>query len=389
MIRRVASAGAVAALALPSGASALDRCADATGSRIVLSGKGTLESILPDGERGMLYTDVTAGALMRLDKPGGTPVRVAAVPDPGGLVRLADGTLLVGTGNGIAGGATGPVLPRAQLLRVDLATGATSVYASGLQMANGLARGEDDTVYASNDITVASGIDRVLPGGGVQTQWAPVPSANGLAVDSTGRYLFAAQTFVPAAIARVDLATRAVTTYARPAEPDLAAGLDGMTIDERDRLFVAANLFGQVWRADPGGALCKLADQPGNASAVAFGGGGSFPAQNLYAVGFNGTMAEIPDARPAPAPASTPAAAKQRLTVTPKRVRAGSLVRFRITLKPAVRRRVRIGSRVVRLSTSGRATVRVRFRTPGRRTVSLLTKRKGAPKATITVLPKR
>jgi hypothetical protein len=70
-----------------------------------------------------------------------------------------------------------------------------------------------------------------------------------------------------------------------------------MAIDERGRLFVAANLISQVWRVDPDRSICLLARQATNASAVAFGGGGAFPAESLYIVGFGGAIIEIPRAR--------------------------------------------------------------------------------------------
>ena len=73
----------------------------------------------------------------------------------------------------------------AGLFRMDPETGARSVFAIGLDQANGVARGPDGSFYASNDI--GGGIGRVLPDGTVQTPWADVESPNGLAIDSLGR----------------------------------------------------------------------------------------------------------------------------------------------------------------------------------------------------------
>jgi hypothetical protein len=146
--------------------------------------------VIADGRGGLLYTDLTANALMELDRPGTTPRKVATVPRGGGLALLPDGKVIVGSGNGLADGLLGALVPRAKLLRVDLDSGRVDTFASGLPMANGLARGLDATIYASDDLTLASGIDRVV-GSNEQPRWAHVPSANGLAVDSTGRYLLA------------------------------------------------------------------------------------------------------------------------------------------------------------------------------------------------------
>ena len=85
-------------------------------------------------------------------------------------------------------------------------------YASGLSMGNGVDRGPDGSFYASNDF--GSNIDRIADG---QTErgWAKVESGNGLQVDSTGKWLYVAQTFRPAAIQRVEIANpQNVTPFA-------------------------------------------------------------------------------------------------------------------------------------------------------------------------------
>ena len=101
-----------------------------------------------------------------------------------------------------------------------------------------------------------------------------VASSNGLVVDTTGRWLYVAQTFVPAAISRVEIADPAhvETWYAAPAA-DSGAALDGLTRDAHDRLYVAANLGGEVWRVQdrrPRHACSPTCRRVGP-SAVAFG----------------------------------------------------------------------------------------------------------------------
>ncbi len=117
-----------------------------------------------------------------------------------------------------------------------------------------------------------AGIDRVL-GGDVTVGWAEVESPNGLVVDTSERWLYAAQTFVPAAISRIEIDNPANVEqwFTAPAD-DVAAGLDGMTRDAQDNLYVAANGGGAVWRVDGQAQACALAHLPPlGPSAVAFG----------------------------------------------------------------------------------------------------------------------
>lgn len=265
----------------------------------VLSGQGVLESVIVDDGGRLFYTDTSLKALMRLDFPGAAPALVAGGIDaPGGLAIDGDGTILVGQGDGFVPGTLGNVSPAARLLRVHPDTGATSEFARGLRMANGVVRAADGTVYASSDVGVA--LDRVSADGTVVTNdWAQVISANGLAIDSTGRWLFAAQTFQPAAIQRVEIADPAnVTTYAAAGVTDWAAGPDGMDIDPSDRLVVAANGAGQVWRVGTDRRICVLARGLLFPSAVAYGRGTSgFSAGRLFVVTFSGVVAEVPAGR--------------------------------------------------------------------------------------------
>jgi len=85
---------------------------------------------------------------------------------------------------------------------VDPPTGETKIHTEGLQMANGIARGPERTIFASVDI--GDGIDRIQAGQ-VEVDWARPLSPNGLVVDSAGTHLFAAQTFTVAAIQRIPL----------------------------------------------------------------------------------------------------------------------------------------------------------------------------------------
>jgi sugar lactone lactonase YvrE len=266
---------------------------------VVAEGLGTLESAIMDPDGRLLFTG--EDSLMRMEAPDAEPeVFVAGVEDPGGLAYGSDGFLYMGYGNTISNAITGPQNPQSGLLRIDPATGESSVYVEGLSMGNGVVRGPDGSFYASNDI--AGGIDRVAPDRTVEIGWADVNSANGLVVDRARQYLYAAQTFQPAAIARVDLADPArVETYYSAPSADVAAGLDGMVRDRRDRLYVAANGAGEVWRVNRTPEACSLASMapfPDGPSALTFGrGGAGFDRKNLYVVTFAGTVIELAGAR--------------------------------------------------------------------------------------------
>jgi sugar lactone lactonase YvrE len=286
-------------LCAPAQALAMRECKRQPEARTLVEGKGMLESTIMDPRGRLLFTG--EGSLMRLARPGAEPeALVPEVEEPGGLAYGTDGFLYLGFGNSLANGATGKSDPRSGLLRVDPLSGESSLYVSGLSMANGIVRGPDGSFYASNDI--AGGVDRVAPDGTVELTWADVNSANGLVIDRAREFLYAAQTFQAAAIARVDVGdpSRVETYYSAPSE-DMAAGLDGLVRDRRDRLYVAANGAGEVWRVNRKPEACSLASMPAfpdGPAALTFGRGRrGFDRQNLYVVTFAGTVIELAGVR--------------------------------------------------------------------------------------------
>jgi streptogramin lyase len=265
----------------------------------VLRGQGSLESIIADDAGRIFFTDSTRKALMRLDAPGLAPVEVlGGIESPGGLAWMPDGTLLVGQGNGFVPGALGNLLPQAKLLRVDVRSSELPVpvtpYATGLQMANGVARAPNGFVYASSDVGI--GIDRIAPGGGKATpRWATVVTPNGLAVDAAGQWLYAVQTFQPAGVIRISLSDpKRIEQYSRAAGLDIFGGPDGMTLDPLGRPVHTAWLFGQIWRVNHDRSICVLGKGLTQPSAVAYVRNGPFGPNRLYSVGFDGMLAEIP-----------------------------------------------------------------------------------------------
>jgi streptogramin lyase len=277
---------------------AVARCEAPPAVRVLYSGLGVLECVIVDPDGRLFLSNQTShglsGSVMRIDHPGAEPVELAApIPSPGGLAFDDSGHLIAGFGDTVYRGLAGNLVGLAGLLRIDPDSGNRETLVTGLGMANGVARAADGTIFASNDC--GTHIDRVDPDGRVHRRWAKVPSANGLAIDSVGRYLYASQTFVPAAIKRVEIENPTnITLHAQP--PPLArwALLDGLVIDDADRLFVAANGAGQIWRVDPNSTICALARGLKCPSMVALGRGRTgFRAGNLYAVTFHGDVIEL------------------------------------------------------------------------------------------------
>jgi sugar lactone lactonase YvrE len=369
------------ALCVPASAHALPDCSPLPEKRTVLSGQGMLESIIADARGRLFFTDIQSGGrLLRLDAPGAQPkVLIQGINGTGGLAWGLDGSLIMGfnggTQNAIADGTDGG------LMRVNPETGEATVITRGMGQANGLARGPDGAIYASNDF--GHGIDRFV-GGKLEDDWSNVETPNGLVVDTAGRYLYAAQTFKPASVARIDLSDPTKEEpFFEATGADMPAGPDGMTGDDRDRLFLAANGAGEVWRIDPDRTACRLASGIMNASALNWGGGApGFPAENLYVVAFSGVLVELPNATdrpPAAGPPAGPAGAQSprlRLTVSPSSARRRATVRYRFRVTtatsdpaPVSGATVRMGGRRTTTNGDGRASLSVRFFHPGRKSV--------------------
>jgi gluconolactonase len=292
----VALAATAGALIAASPALAAAPCPGSTaGYKPIVTGQGSLESVIVDRHGRLFYTDSTNKALMRVDTPGAAPREIVAnLESGGGLAFDGHGMLIVGFGDSVANGLAGSLgTYNAGLIKVDPDTGAVTPFITGTQMSNGVARTKDGAIFASNDIGTT--IDRISPTGQINHMWASVQSSNGMAVDSSQRYLYVNQTFRPANIVRVEIAHPAnAVTYATPDPSDIASGPDGMTIDKRDRLYVAANSGNQIWRVNRDRTICALASGLMNPSAVAIGHGATgFSDGNVYAVAFSGVVARV------------------------------------------------------------------------------------------------
>ena len=335
-------------------------------TRTLASGQGTLESAIvhPNGK---LYFSTDDG-LLRMDNPTAEPVMHTTAEEPGGLAVEPDGTIVMGIGNSIPNGTVGDETGPSGLIRIHPRTGESEPYASGLSMGNGVDRGPDGSFYASNDF--GSNIDRIRDGE-TERGWAKVESGNGLQVDSTGKWLYVAQTFRPAAIQRVEIANPVnVTPFAVAPADDAAAGFDGMDRDPADNLFVAANGAGSVWKVTPDAEMCivlsGLPPFPDGPSALTVGVHGSaFGPENLYVVAFNGDLTEIAGvAEPGPVPSL-------ELSVRPRKTETGRRTRFRATVTAGGYRIegavVRLGGKESVTNARGKARLTRRFDRAGKR----------------------
>lgn len=301
MTSKMAQGGAWLAACLASGAgmafasdAGMPDCAGVAGVRVVHEGLGAMESaaFLPSGK--LVFSQPFRSKLMRKDSLTAQPVEVASgISMPGGIVVNSETEVVIGTGNG-AGGVV-PSLGLAGLARVDLVQGQVTPVVKGLSMANGVVRAPDGSYYASDNLALS--LDRVSPSGVVQRKWLNLNS-NGLALSRDGRTLFVNQ-FMPAAIKAVNLADGAVTLHAAVPLQRALAGLDGLDIDAQGNLYVAAYLSGEIWRASPGGQLCRLAQGLSLPSAVVVGKPGQgFAPDSVYVLSYSGRMYEIAGAVP-------------------------------------------------------------------------------------------
>lgn len=295
---------ALLAAPAPSAASPVSHppCGDPAVVSVFASGQGVLENLLFDGAGRLLVSG--DGALWSY-APNGSRTQVA--PGVGGGLALGrDGLLYAGALNSAAESALRT--HRASVWRfTSLAPAEHEVHATGFDMANGLAFDAAGNLYVSNDLGDA--IVRVAPEG-TWAPWAEVYSANGLVVDDAAGVLYAATTFDQSSrIYAVSLAdpsdVRLVAELSvgaltlRPGAhvpsaldaPVVPKGLDDMTMGADGRLYVAANLAGEVLRVDPAsGSACVLVSGLQNPSSLRFARGFGGHDGALFVTGFDGTL---------------------------------------------------------------------------------------------------
>jgi sugar lactone lactonase YvrE len=252
---------------------------------------GALESLVFDSDGRLLFSDWTGGSVNVIAHKGDAPVVLVGDIDwPCGLALGDKRDVYVGSGCDMLA-AFSPNQGNANLIHIDLDTGAAQTYVIGLSMANGVVRASDGTFYASDDM--ASSLDRVLPDKTVQNTWLPQQS-NGMVLSADERTLYVNQS-LPAKVMAVDPATGRISVYADTPEGKDFALLDGLTIDTTGVLYAAAYLAGEIWRITRDGSICVIASGFDLPSAVAFGRPGrGFSATSLYVTTHSGSLFELP-----------------------------------------------------------------------------------------------
>jgi sugar lactone lactonase YvrE len=258
--------------------------------RTLLSGQGWLESLAFDGRGGITISALSRGRILRLSRHGRLSVLLDHVNAPGG--EIVRGRFLYFTTGDLI-----PPAPDGTIARLDLLTGKSTTWASGLTMPNGLAflpngdavvSRDDETGPPPTDVTRISARNRRHP----RFNWVRIPDTNGLAVDPSGRWLYVDRTFSKNGLVdRISIAhPRMVSVIGR-----LGAGVlpDDMTIDASGILYIAGFGSGKVYRLDPRThSSCAIASGLGNPTAVVFGGHG-WPASHLFVTDASGHLYEL------------------------------------------------------------------------------------------------
>jgi hypothetical protein len=306
MRRALAAAAVAAACALgpaSAAAAAVDPCARWS-DRVVTEGLGSLENVEVDAHGGLLVSASDQDAIVRITRDGKSKVLVPDVTSPGGL-RVRAGVLWFNTHDALASGLND--VPDGTLERFDLRTRRRSVFARDIVMPNGLVFLPNGNALTSRDIGGPPAI-YVVPRRHPERHraWAQTDDNNGMAVDPTGRWLYAVQTFkYDSPVLRIPIANP--SKFAVFATLGAAKGLDDMTIDRDGVLYIAANGTGEVIRFNPRTKRsCTIAGGADagwrNTSAVKFGCGRAWPSDHLFAVGFDGVVHELTPPAGAPHP---------------------------------------------------------------------------------------
>jgi SMP-30/Gluconolactonase/LRE-like region len=266
----------------------------------VLSGQGPLENLVFDGRGGLLLSAIVDNAILRLGKNGDVTTLIDDVYAPGGL-RVRRGVLYFNTGDNAVSGVQG--IADGTIDRYRFESGRRSTWARGLTMPNGLVFLPNGDAVVSRDLGTGTGMTRIRARNPEHPQfnWARLDDTNGMAVDPTGRWLYTVETFsAESRVYRIRVNNpsriRVVASLGGGAVPK---GLDDLTIDRRGRLYITANIAGEVIRLNPStGANCVLASGLRNPSAVKFGRGPGWSKRSLYVTGFDGAVTRLtPPAR--------------------------------------------------------------------------------------------
>jgi sugar lactone lactonase YvrE len=280
------------ALAMAPGASAACRPWTMT---TLASDWGSLENLVFDRHGGLLLSASTQHGILRLGSDGSATPLIEDVNAPGGL-RIRNRTLYFNTGDSAASGVGNTA--DGTIDRYDLETGERTTWARKLVMPNGLILLPNGDALVSRDIGQGTGITRVRADDRrhPQYEWAALDDTNGMVMDPTHRWLYTVETFTQESRVyriRIDDPSR-IRVVAELGDGTSFLGLDDMARDRAGRLYVAANIAGEIIRLNPEtGASCVVGTGLENPSAVKFGRGPGWHPDRLYVTSFDGTVREL------------------------------------------------------------------------------------------------
>lgn len=213
---------------------------------------------------GTLYAAGLSGNICVVDQSGNV-TRVIPVAAGNALLGelFDDGKIYVADNNGDFSGG--------RVTRVDVATGAVSVVASGFANTNAFERDASGNLYVSDSF--AGAVYKVNPATGAKTQWVqsdllrshgfPGFGANGLAFDSSQSNLYVANTGddrIFRVAVNPDGSAGALSIFADGATIDARQhttgslnGADGIAFDRSGRLWVCANQADEIQVLSPSG----------------------------------------------------------------------------------------------------------------------------------------
>ncbi|MDY6809601.1 MAG: SMP-30/gluconolactonase/LRE family protein [Actinomycetota bacterium] len=276
-------------------------CPQAGPPKVLTTDIATFEGGDFDDEGRLVVSNWLGSNMHRMDTPGRTHVINPFLLFPLGVVNNGDGRMVVG--NGVT--TLTPLsqfIPSGQLLSMNPDDGSFQAYARQLvSQGNGLTRGPDGSIYASNDL--AASLDKILPNGHVIKGFYQGGGTNGGTVSKDGKTLYVTETFtLDAKVLAIDTTTGRGRVYWRPPANLALAHLDDIKRDGAGNLYVAAWGAGQVWRisADGESACVLMAGELLPAGLVVGKKGTRFAPNSLFVLTHGGRILEIPNAVPTP-----------------------------------------------------------------------------------------
>ncbi|AQA24411.1 SMP-30/Gluconolaconase/LRE-like region family protein [Rhodococcus sp. MTM3W5.2] len=264
----------------------------------VASGFGMLENLAFDGRGMMLLSEGTLfgdGAIRTLSPGGKTGTLVSDFTGPGGIVVNGD-SILFTTGNNAMAGLSNSKNGTVESL--DLDTGEQTTVAKGLTMPNGLVKLANGDLLVTRNLGSDQGLTRIpaaQPGSPASVR-TDLGSANGLAVSADGATVYVGNTFDSNTEIRELNATDlkgAVHTMKVAGSGASNAG-DDLTVGDDGNIYMALNGAGKVVRVDPTtGSTCEIGSDLPLTSSVRFGSGPGWDPAALYTTSFDGSVHKL------------------------------------------------------------------------------------------------